>query len=456
VEKIIDFCKHAFLKIKSNNVSEFEIYGSSAAHNEIEIYEEDIENLSFADTKGLGFRIFKDKRMGYAYTSNLSDSAIDSCIEKAIENSKVTNQEEFNYLPVKKEFMHRDEAFDRNVLYAREFTDFTIEDKIKISKKLELSAKKRDKKIKGISNLIYEDTVSETVILNSLGLEDSYKASAAFLYISVISREGEDVSTGDYFGYERTPQKLNAEDIAENAVKRSISLLGAKKVKSQVADLMLSPMVAIQFLGIIASVIMADSVQKGKSLLAGRIGEKIFSKGFNIIDDGTLPEGLASRPFDGEGVPKGRTSVFEKGVLKTYLYNTYSARKDKRLSTGNASRASYKSPPDIGISNFYLEPSNVTEGKILQKISKGFYVIDVIGLHSGVNPISGQISVGAKGIWIENGVLTYPVKEVTIATDLLRFCKNLAEVGSDLKFMPAGGYIGSPSMHIKDIAISGS
>jgi PmbA protein len=456
VEKIIDFCKHAFLKIKSKNITEFEIYGSSSAHNEIEIYEEDIENLSFADTKGLGFRIFKDKRMGYAYTSNLSDSAIDSCIEKAIENSKVTNQEEYNYLPEKKEFMHKDAAFDRGMLYAQEFTDFTIEDKIKLSKELELAAKKRDKRIKGISNLIYEDTVSETVILNSLGLEDSYKASAAFLYISVISREGEDVSSGDYFGYERTPQKLDAEDIAENAVKRSTSLLGAKKVKSQVADLMLSPMVAIQFLGIIASVIMADSVQKGKSLLAGKIGEKIFSQGFNIIDDGTLPEGLASRPFDGEGVPKGRTSVFKKGVLETYLYNTYSARKDKRLSTGNASRASYKSPPDIGISNFYLEPSKAAEDKIMEKIKKGFYVIDIIGLHSGTNPISGQISVGAKGIWIENGSLAYPVKEVTIATDLLSFCKNLTEVGSNLKFMPAGGYIGSPSMHVRDIAISGS
>jgi len=456
VERIIDFCKHAFLKIKSKNISEFEIYGSSSSHNEIEIFEEEVENLSFADTKGIGFRVFKDKRMGYAYTSNLSELAIDSCIDKAIENSKVTNQEEYNYLPRQHEFLHRSAAFNRNVLYVPEFADFSIENKIKISKELELAAKKRDKRIKGISNLIYEDTVSETVILNSLGLEDSYKASAAFLYISVISREGEDVSTGDYFGYERTPQKLDVEDIAENAVKRSTSLLGAKKIKSQVADLILNPMVAIQFLGIIASVIMADSVQKGKSLLAGRIGEKIFSQNINIIDDGIMPEGLASRPFDGEGVPKGRTSVFEKGVLKTYLYNTHAARKDKRLSTGNASRASYKSPPDIGISNFYMEPSDVTENKILEKIDKGFYVIDIIGVHSGTNPVSGQISVGAKGIWIEKGSLAYPVKEVTIATDLLSFCKNLAEIGSNLKFMPAGGYIGSPSMHVRDIAISGS
>ncbi len=456
MEKIIDFCKHAFLKIKSKNISEFEIYGSSSAHNEIEIFEEDIENLSFADTKGIGFRVFRDQRMGYAYTSNLSDFAIDSCIEKAIENSKVTNREEYNYLPLQTEFMHGGTAFNRDILYAPEFTDFSIEDKIKISKELELAAKKRDERIKGISNLIYEDTVSETVILNSLGLEDSYKASAAFLYISVISREGEDVSTGDYFGYERTPQKLDTEDIAETAVKRSISLLGAKKVKSQVADLMLNPMVSIQFLGIIASVIMADSVQKGKSLLAGRIGEKIFSQNFNIIDDGIMPDGLASRPFDGEGVPKGRTAVFEEGVLRTYLYNTYTARKDKRLSTGNASRSSYKGPPDIGISNFYIEPSDVPENKIMEKIDKGFYVMDIIGLHSGTNPVSGQISVGAKGIWIENGRLTYPVKEVTIATDILSFCKNLTEIGSNLKFMPAGGYIGSPSMHVRDIAISGS
>jgi len=141
--------------------------------------------------------------------------------------------------------------------------------------------------------------------------------------------------------------------------------------------------------------------------------------------------------------------------LKTYLYNTYTARKDKKFSTGNAVRASYKSTPEVGVSNFYLKPSKTSLEKIIKSVDKGFYVIDIIGLHSGTNPISGQISVGAKGIWIDKGSFSKPVKEVTIATDLLSFCKSIDKIGDDLRFLPSGGYIGSPSLLVKDIAISG-
>ena len=196
-------------------------------------------------------------------------------------------------------------------------------------------------------------------------------------------------------------------------------------------------------------------MQKGKSLFRDKIGEKIFSIDIDIFDDGTIPSGLSSRPFDGEGVFKGKTEVFEKGSLKTFLHNIYTARKDKVLSTGNASRASYRSTPGVGLSNFYICPSKTPFEHLLSGVNRGFYVLDIIGLHSGTNPISGQMSVGAKGLLIENGNLSYPVKEVTIATDILTFCRNISKVADDLKFMPAGGYFGSPSILVKDITVSG-
>jgi len=455
-KNLLFYCKNAALKLQGKAVDEFEIYGLASISNLIEIYNLNVENLSFSDTKGLGFRIFKDGRMGYAYTSNLEETEIEKCIEKAVDNSIITNKEQYNYLPQEEEFKYKKGLVDEKDLFSEKFMECSIEDKIKIAKQLEIITRKKDKRVKGISNLLYEDNLTDVNVINSAGFNGSYKTSSAFIYESVISREGSDNSTGDYFGYARDPEKLDTEMVAENAVKRSVMLLGAKKVKSQMGSVLLDPFVAAQFIGVIAGILAADTVQKGKSLFKGRIGEKIFNGDFNIIDDGTLKEGLSSKPFDGEGVPKGRTVIFDRGVLKTYLYNTFTARKNKTLSTGNAVRSSYKSPPAVGISNFYIEPSTTSFDNLIKRMDKGFYVMDIIGLHSGVNPISGHISVGAKGLWIEEGSISYPLKEVTIATDILSFCKNLEKIGSDIKYMPAGGYIGSPSMLIRNITISGN
>ena len=454
-KSLAQFCKDASSRIKKLEVDEFEIYGASSTHNELELFNGQIDNLTFAETKGLGIRIFKDKRVGYSYTSILDEYNIDKCIDRAFSNSKITFQEEFNYLPLESELKSSKGIIDKKILFSEDFFNFDIKQKIQLAKKLEILAKKKDKRVTGINNLIYDDSLDEVMILNSTGFFDSYRTTSAFIYLSVISKEKDDTSTGGFFGYDRSPQEFNLEEIAANAVNRSVSILGGKKIKSQVVDIVLDPFIAAQFLGIIASILNADIVQKGKSLLKDRIGDKIFKGDFDIIDDGTLSYGLASKPFDGEGVPKGKTVIFENGILKTYLYNTYTARKDKKFSTGNAVRASYKSTPEVGVSNFYLKPSKTSLEKIIKSVDKGFYIIDIIGLHSGTNPISGQISVGAKGLWIDKGSFSKPVKEVTIATDLLSFCKSIDKIGDDLRFMPSGGYIGSPSMLVKDIAISG-
>jgi len=454
-KSLVNFCKDASLKIKKLEVDEFEIYGASSTNNELELFNGQIDNLTFAETKGLGIRIFKDKRVGYSYTSILDEYNIDKCIDRAFSNSKITFQEEFNYLPLESEFKNSKGIIDKKILFSEDFFNFDIKQKIQLAKKLEILAKKKDKRVTGINNLIYDDSLDEVMILNSTGFFDSYRTTSAFIYLSVISKEKDDTSTGSFFGYDRSPGEFNLEEIAANAVNRSVSILGGKKIKSQVVDIILDPFIAAQFLGIIASIVTADTVQKGKSLLKDRIGDKIFKGDFDVIDDGTLSYGLASKPFDGEGVPKGKTVIFENGILKTYLYNTYTARKDKKFSTGNAVRASYKSTPEVGVSNFYLKPSKTSLEKIIKSVDKGFYVIDIIGLHSGTNPISGQISVGAKGVWIDKGSFSKPVKEVTIATDLLSFCKSIDKIGNDLRFMPSGGYMGSPSMLVKDIAISG-
>jgi len=450
------FCNKTASEISKSGVKEFEVYGGSAVNNEIEIFDGEIESLAFSDTKGIGIRIFNKGRVGYAYTSNLEDSAIKDCVGRSIENSRISTKDIYNYLPSKNDFLYPGNLVDKKSLFSEKFESFNVEEKTKLVKELEKIARKKDKRITGINDLIYNDVRSETVILNSSGFTDSYETTSAFVYLSVISREKSDTSTGDYFGCARDLSYFDIEDIADNAAKRSTWLLGAKKISSRKADLLLDPFVSAQFLQVIAGILTADAVQKGKSLFKGQIGNKIFSVDIKIIDDGTLPDGLASKPFDAEGAPKGRTVVFDKGILQTFLYDTYTARKENKLSTGNAVRASYMSSPQTGISNFYLENGKIPFTRMIDKIDKGLYVTDIIGVHSGINPVSGQISVGAKGLFIEKGSISYPVKEITIATDISSFCGHIAETGNDLKFLPSGGYVGSPSVIVKDITISGA
>jgi PmbA protein len=447
--------KISFLMDKSK-IDEYEIYISNSVDNEIEVFEEEVESLSYSDSKGVGIRVFKEKSIGYAYTNSFEDNKLIDCIEKAILNSKITSKEEINGLPSKNEYKYPDAPDINKYMYNDGFFKATIEDKIKLSKDLEKIVKGKDKRISGVDSLNYSDNFSETTLLNSNGFEGTHKSTSCFLFLNIISKDKDDTSTGFSFLYNRDPEKLNLEKIAQEAINKSLILLGAKKIKSRSSDILLDSLVSSQFLGVIASILTADSVQKGKSLFKGKIGEKIFSENINIFDNGIMKKGFYSKPFDAEGVNKGNTQIFKDGVLQTYLYDCYSARKDKTLSTGNAVRGSYKTTPSVGVSNFYMEPSKENSfNNILKSIDDGFYIIDIIGLHSGANPVTGDISVGAKGIWIKNGSLDFPVKEVTIATDILSFCKKIQSIGNDLKFFPSGGFIGSPCLHIRDITISG-
>ena len=454
-KKLLEVCKKAAVRIPGSGADQWEIFAASGIENDIEVFNGKIETLAFSDSAGLGIRIFKNHSIGYAYTAVLEDNAIDDAIGKAIANSHITKKDPLNFLPTEKDYKYKVNKADSGKLFNDDFLKYTIDQKIAMALELESLTRKADKRITGISDAMYNDGISEVCMLNSNGFEGNYNSATAMVYISAISRRGEDISTGDYFGIARDPAKLDLKEIAENAAKRSVSILGGKKISSARMDIILDPMVAAQFMGVIASVLNADSVQKGKSLLKDKIGEKIFEIDIDIYDDGTLKEGLASKPFDGEGVIKGKTAIFKEGILKTFLYDVYTARKDGTLSTGNASRASYRSTPSVGVSNFYISPGIHDRLDMIKQVDKGFYIMDIIGLGSGTNPISGQMSVGAKGIMIEKGKLTHPVKEVTIATDILKFLSGFRKIGNDLKFVPSGGYMGSPSILIENIAISG-
>jgi len=448
--------KEISLLFKGTDVDEFEIYITTSLDNEIEVFNGSVESLSHSDTSGVGIRLFKDKKMGYAWINSFDEGKIKDCIEKAVLNSKASDADEFNGLPGENEGRYSYDNDIERFIYSDDFFKYTIDEKINMLKRLEYISKSKDKRIIGVDSLSYSDVMSKTTLVNSKGLCRSLTQTSSFVFINLISNEKEDTSTGFSFDYGRDMGSFDLEKIADEAVKKSTALLGGKKIKSRLSSVILDPITASQFLGVFASAITADSVQKGKSLFKDKIGEKLFGTNINIYDDGVMKKGLYSRPFDSEGINKGRTLVCKDGVLKTFLYDSFTARKDGLLSTGNAVRGSYSMPPSVGISNFYIEPSKYKIDAILENIDDGFYVMDVIGMHSGANPVSGDLSVGAKGILIKKGSFSNPVKEVTIASDILSFCSKIEQVADDLRFFPSSGFIGSPSLVIKDIAISGN
>ncbi len=455
-KKLTGICKEVAKNLEGKNLDGYEVYASNSVENDIEVFKGRVDSLSFSDSSGIGIRIFRDNAIGYAYTSMLEGGSISDCAERAIENSRITTKEKINALPGKEEYLYPEKTTGTDSLFSKNYFKLTLEEKIKATKDLEKITKGKDKRIKGIQHVMYHDNALEVALINSKGFSDSYRASGCFMYISAISKQNDDTSTGDYFGFGRDLGQIDLDDIASNAAKRSTMLLGGKKVRSQKMDLILDPLVAAQLMGVIADALTADSVQKGKSIFKGKIGKKIFSIDIDIYDNGVLEGGLSSAPFDGEGVYRGKTAVVKNGILKTFLYNTYTARKDKTKSTGNAQRASYRSTPSVGISNFYVEPGNRSARDIISGTSKGFMVSDIIGLHSGANPISGDISVGAKGLLVENGSIAAPVKEVTIATNFLGLCKSIKMVADDLRFIPSSGYIGSPTMLVEGIMVAGT
>ena len=231
-------------------------------------------------------------------------------------------------------------------------------------------------------------------------------------------------------------------------------MLGAQSIQSQNIPVILDPKISINFLSVISSMFNADAVQKNKSKLIGKLNNKIASDKVTIIDDSTIDMQLGSFHFDGEGTISQKNILIEKGLLKNYLYNDYTARKDKTRSTGNANRASFKTIPDIFPTNFYLLPGEKTPEKLISSLNKGIYLTRVIGLHT-TDPITGDFSLGAQGIMIENGKKTIPVRKFAIAGNLLDILNNIEDTANDLRFMPSSGNIGSPTVLIKEMKISG-
>lgn len=412
----------------------------------IDVSNGEIETLKLAEDRGLGLRVFRGGRIGFAYTSDLQAAAVDEIIRQALANSDKTSFDEFNYMP------KPGGAYAELNLFDPEISKIPVDKKINIAKNIEKIAKSVDKRITITERASYFDAEYEVFLANSLGINSAYKGAYCGCYADLVAEENGESQTGFAIKMTLNFKDLVPDIVGREAAEKAVRKLGAKTINTQKAVIVLDPYISTNFLGVIAPALSAEAVQKGKSLFGGKVGQKVASDKITIVDHGCMPGGIASSPFDGEGVPTTKTVLVQNGELKCYLHNTYTAAKDGVLSTGNGVRGSFKSTPEVGTTNFYIEPGQTDPADLIKDISAGLYVTEVMGMHTA-NPISGDFSLGASGIWIENGQLTYPVRGVAIAGNILDLLDGIEGVGSDLTFF---GGKGAPTVRISRMTISGS
>ncbi|NPV90405.1 MAG: TldD/PmbA family protein [Firmicutes bacterium] len=422
-----------------------EAYLLNSKELSIEVREQEVENLKLAEERGLGLRVFKDGQMGFAYTSDLRWEAIEQTIAEAMANSRQTTPDDGNCLPEPvKEYPALD-TFDPQI--RRE----AVEKKIELARAVEKIGRGMDPRIKITETAGYEDNEYEVAICNSLGLRANHSGAYCGLYLVLVSQEGEDNQTGFAIQYRLRFSELDPRKVGEEAAEKAVRMLGAKKISTATMPVIFDPYVTTSFVGVLSPALSAESVQKGKSFFAGKVGKKVGGA-ISIIDDGILENGISSFPFDGEGVPGRRKVLIENGTLNGYLYNTYTAKKDGVSSTGNGTRSSFATTPEVGTTNLFVKPGSTSPGDLMSGIKDGLYITEVMGMHTA-NPISGDFSLGAAGIRIKDGRLDYPVRGVAVAGNLSHLLEAVEGVADDLTFY---GSKGAPSICIGKMAISGS
>jgi PmbA protein len=413
-----------------------------------------VETLKESGSRGLGLRVFLGTRSASASTSDLTADGIRQLVEGALALAKVTEEDPFTGLPETAEFgaipvdLH---------LYYGDVYSLSGPERIELARRAEAAALAADPRITNSDGGSFDAATGRKVLANSRGFVGSYRSSYAGVSVAPLAMDANGAMQRD--GWWSSARRLNdlesPESIGREAARRTLRRLGARRVPTQRVPIVFAPEAARTLLGSIFEAASGDSIWRSASFLAGRLGEPIAAPGVTIVDDNTmlLPSGaggFGSSPFDGEGLPSRRTVVVEAGVLRTYLMNTYSARKLGLKSTHNASRG-LAGTPGIGCGNLYLEPGTQSPEEILAAIPAGLYVTGLMGF--GVNVVTGDYSRGATGLWIENGALTHAVEEVTIAGNLAEMLRNVTVIGSDLEFRSA---VASPTLRIDGMTIAGA
>ena len=408
----------------------------------------EIEELKQSNPKSLGIRVFKNQQKALTYTSDFREESLQNLIKKTVEIASVTGSDEYSGLPEKSLIGIADAKLPQS---DPKIAEVSTDKKIRMLKDMEKTGMGKDPLITNSDGANWNDSRAHVVLANSEGFFGEEDYTSVNMSLSLMAEKDGVKQTDYWYSASRYLDRLDSiEKIATTAADRTLRKLGGRKPRTQKVPVVFDPVVAGDFITIISQTVVGNAIYNKNSFLVDKLNESIAVKDLTIIDDGLLKYGLGSRLFDDEGLPSRKNIVIDQGILKTYLCDCYSARKLGFKPTGSATRG-VTSNPSSGTSNFYMQNGTTSPKEIIASVKNGLYLTSVDWV--GINYVTGDYSRGASGIWIENGKLTYPVQEFTVAGNMLDMLNNITMIGNDLEFRNS---IAAPTFKMKEMTISGS
>ena len=426
-----------------------EAYGVRARDTEVVVYDADVESLSSAASEGMGIRVVADHRQGFAHAGSLDEAVLAETLEEARDNASFATADE-----------HLGLASPDGVapvdldLWRPELADLPTEAKVEMALELERRVKAGDARIRTVHSSEYGDAMAEVVVATSTGISATYRRSSCYISAYALAGDSDETQTGGGYSVGRSPADLDVDEAADDAVERATRLLGAKKPASARLPVVLDKRITTTLLSVLSGTLSGEAALKGRSLFANREGEQVAVPAVTLVDDPTIPDAYGAAAYDAEGLACRRNVLVDHGSLRGFLYNTYAGRRAGVASTASAVRVGFKSTPGIGCRALSLQPGTKSQAEILAEVGDGLLVQEVSGVHSGVNAISGDFSVGAEGLMIRGGALAEPVREVTIASTIQRMLLDVVAVGSDLEWLP--GSAAGVTLAVGDMSMSGT
>jgi len=443
-DEVVD---RALEALRGERVATAEVFVRDALSGSVETKDGALEVVTARGERGLGVRVLDGQRIGFAHTSDLAVAGIEACVDQARRMATITEPDED--LRIAAEPLA---SVDLDI-YQPGLEERPLADRGAIALAVENAARSLDPRITHFRKTSYSDAEVTTVIATTNGVRASYRESFCGAMTSAVATQNGERQIGYHGEGARRMAELDADAIGKRAAQRALEKLGAKPFPTQKLPVVLDPWMAMSLLGAISPLFSADSVLKGRSLFAGKVGECVANTRVTIVDDARRKGGLRSAPFDGEGVATTTRILVERGVLRGYLTNLKTARKMSSAPTGNARRGSYASPSRIGPSNFYIEAGTDDPDALVRGLDRALAVTSLLNLHT-IDPVSGEFSLGASGTYIERGTPMYPVQGITIAGNLTHLLSSISGVGTDLTF--GSGGIGSPTLVIAELSVGGT
>ncbi|WP_026905855.1 TldD/PmbA family protein [Paucisalibacillus globulus] len=446
---LITFRNKLFAEGEKIGLSDIELYYEKQSGFGCQVSQGEIDDYRSSTVSAVSVRGLYQGKMGYAYTEKLDEDSVSFLLSNLKENSVLIEGD-----PEK--LFTGDTTYEKLDFYSPALLETTIEEKINFLKEVTNKIYEYDKRVVQTSYASIQDQLVEKAIFNNNGLSLQDRNNFLFVMFLVVVKEDEEIKSDYYFKLTKDLGAMDADEIAKEAVEKSLRHLGGKPYPNKTYPIILNNSASAGLLAVFSPTFSAKSVQDNQSRLKGKLDTMIASKAITLIDNPHLPDGIKSGTFDSEGVPTRKLTVVENGILKSYFHNLKTAEKDGVKSTGHGNKSSYKDSIGVSPSNFYVLPGDTSYEDLYKDFEEGIMITRLSGLHSGADHVSGDFSLAAEGFYIKDGKILSPTNQMTIAGNFFELLHNVESVGTDLEFTPADfyGYIGSPSLKIKGLAVT--